>query len=132
MVFKPQPLTSVYNMASDPGDADPTTAQATAHPQSDSLLFKLPAEIRNNIYELVVLKAECLSTRWTEDHGRIATSSNRWLEYIPPTALQPELSKTCRVMREKVLSIFYGWNQFTFSSTWHPDHDLVREKRWLL
>ena len=59
------------------------------------VFLKLPAEIRNQIYRLVLLSHQKL---------KIGTDD----------ALQPDLTKVCRQIRCETLSIFYGNNEFVF------------------
>ena len=84
-------------------DADMTEAMATTseadrevHQQTQSPLFKLPAELRNSIYELACLKKSFVLIDY---HG------------CRRHALQPALSRACRALRIETLPIWYS-NKF--------------------
>lgn len=70
----------------------------------DSAFLRLPAELRNSIYELVVvweapIRVKALGTPDSPSH-------------VPTLVVQPELARTCRAIRREVLPIFYGMNNF--------------------
>ena len=91
------------------------------------LLFKLPAELRNIIYKLVVIRQykqvlvdegskETLvtkhnSTDGSDDSSAANTTSTRG-EVV---AVQPALTRTCSVIRKETLPIFYGTHDFVLN-----------------
>lgn len=83
-------------------------ASAVAANASSSCAFlQLPAELRNIIYELAVLK-----------NHRILTT----LDQIPdiPDDIQPPLTQTCRQIREECLPIYYEQNVFVYGRRNEP------------
>lgn len=82
--------------------SDNNVAAATGHLHSP--LFKLPAELRNAIWELVVAEDQPLHVEppltYRLDRADVGT------------VLQPPLTKTCRAIRTEALPIFYSANKF--------------------
>lgn len=80
---------------------EPAAEQRPASP-----LFKLPAELRNRIYEYAL----------TDDKQPLVVV-HTWLSVSNGYGLcmQPALVRTCRAIRNEALSIFYSSNEFTAS-----------------
>ena len=74
-------------------------AQFSSPPQPGGLLFKLPPELRNVIYELVVTRK-----------GKMAIVNQIISNIRSP--VQPDLTRTCSKIRTEALPIFYGINTF--------------------
>ena len=77
-------------------------------------LFRLPAELRNRIYELALVQKKHI-------HASIAGCEESWSRpnskqvkraILALTLRQPPLTRTCRKLREEALPIFYGGNVF--------------------
>lgn len=83
-------------------------------------LLGLPPEIREQIYDLVVLKSRDPCITMLPNH-----SSHK----SEVSACQPALSVTNRQLREEVLPIFYSTNLFLAEVSWREDLDTA--KRWL-
>ncbi|KAK5680346.1 hypothetical protein LTS10_007273 [Elasticomyces elasticus] len=73
-------------------------------------LLKLSAELRNSIYELVLLSDDFIDIR---------------------TELQPALAKTCRQIREECIQIYYGRSRFEFVTANAQDDALDGITHWL-
>ncbi|KAK5682768.1 hypothetical protein LTS10_005898 [Elasticomyces elasticus] len=80
----------------------------TATMSSTPPFFRLPQELRDDIYRLVVVKS----------HGTVGFSMERNIWAKPPEAhqyleasKQPALSQTCRALRDEVLPIYYSENK---------------------
>ena len=67
--------------------------------------LSLPAELRNHIYELVVVKDEY-------EPIEIRDKAEPHDESGEDERLQPSLSHACRQLRDEVLPIYYGRNRF--------------------
>ena len=87
--------------------ATSATANTTSQ-QSTSPLFRLPAELRNRIYELVLKETPHFFVRCAccvpSDHN----------------ATQSPLTSTCRAIRSETLGIFYG-NDFCLVRKLHAE-----------
>lgn len=95
--------------------------EATSSLQAASPLFRLPAELRNIIYEMAL----------PEDHP-ISVGTTPWYSSttVPPgTGTQPALTRTCRAIRHEALPIFYAENVF-ITSLAHPINEAWM-RRWL-
>ncbi|KAK4610044.1 hypothetical protein CLAFUW4_13682 [Fulvia fulva] len=68
-------------------------------PQTNCRLFKLPGEIRNRIYRLVLVDA--------------VGDADGYIEYDTTGYSVPPLLKTCKAIRSENRAIFYYENQFT-------------------
>ena len=68
-----------------------------------SLLLMLPAELRNRIYEMVLLRPEVINLVYLDP---------RRLKHLEHEVAQPSLTRTCHQIREETLPIFYGQNVF--------------------
>lgn len=104
----------------------------------NSLLNRLPAEMRNEIYRLVVTSSTALkvcSSSVTnhdddDDDGRSG-----------PTATQPALTKVCKKIRAESLGLFYLSNKFNIHITGSPrgnsklqedfERQTIEVTRWL-
>lgn len=85
-------------------------------------LLRLPAELRNHIFQLSVLKLFSIDI--------LSRNSKRQ----SPRLLQPSLSRTSRQLRREVLPIFYGGNAFEIDGTRYsrplpPDNMLIDSPR---
>ena len=70
-----------------------------------SPFLNLPAEIRNIIYDLVLVKAKPISVT---DSQSVHTPAG-----IKRGVKQPSLLRVCRAIRAETLSVFYSGNNFT-------------------
>lgn len=97
-----------------------TTNAGTAEP----LLLKLPPELRNYIYELALVEPYTMDLEAEDVAGRIAE-----------VVLQPDLTRTCKQIRQEALPIFYGRNTFEIyvCSDWPGEHaePFLVLPRWL-
>ena len=99
--------------------------------------FSLPAELRNQIYELVVVNSEHkpIEIKHKTEHDVDGTNDERH---------QPSLSRVCRQLHNEVLPIYYGKNSFVspldtlfMSAISCANHDLFQQRdqftflRWL-
>lgn len=78
--------------------------QLTAKPRCH--LLELPPELRNRIYELVVVRDEPVKTVIISDFQHRACFAR---------LQQPRITATCQQIRQESLSIFYTCNSFRFS-----------------
>ncbi|PPJ51503.1 hypothetical protein CBER1_07969 [Cercospora berteroae] len=106
---------SIQLTAADLSSSNPLLLVA----MENSLLGKLPAELRNNIYKFV-LEAE---------KPLVICSQSRNLN----TATQPSLTRVCRQIRSETLEIFYHSNTFiaeieTYSETTWSKADGVTDR----
>jgi len=85
------------------------SAQLSSAPEpGGGLLFKLPAELRNVVYELAVARRRCIV--WVhlyvvDERGELALEHEN-------NAIQPALTRTCSAIRTEALPIFYELNTF--------------------
>lgn len=99
--------------------------------------FSVPAELRNQIYELVVVNSEHIpiEIKLKAEHDVDGTNDER---------LQPSLSRVCRQLHNEVLPIYYGKNSFVspldtllMSAISCANHELFQQRdqftflRWL-
>ncbi|KAK4893552.1 hypothetical protein LTR27_008019 [Elasticomyces elasticus] len=83
-----------------------------------SRLLELPAELRNRIFELVVVKPQPIRTACCKP---CIKDQNSWAdERLLPQ--QPAITRANRQLRAEVLPIFYGLNTFRIP------HNILREK----
>lgn len=77
------------------------------------LLEKLPSELRNSIYDLVVVKTEPVLIRATKSarRKRLRFFAISKKSYNAPL---PALSRTCRQIYSETLPIFFASNSFMF------------------
>ncbi|KAF7189273.1 hypothetical protein HII31_09426 [Pseudocercospora fuligena] len=93
-----------------------------------SPLQKLAPELRNRIYEAVLVSDSCLVT----------TCENAWFGPILPTATQPLITKVCKQMREETLRLFYNSNTFQIllqipgNDANTPSKQTLDARNWLL
>ncbi|KAK3713460.1 hypothetical protein LTR37_008418 [Vermiconidia calcicola] len=73
-----------------------TTTQEVAIAAEPNRLQKLPAELRNRIYELALPRSE------------VVHAAYRSAEYVEPRVKQPALTRTCKQIRAEALPLFYG------------------------
>ncbi|KAK3116245.1 hypothetical protein LTR53_003616 [Teratosphaeriaceae sp. CCFEE 6253] len=86
----------------------PHARQPSELPQS--LLLRLPPELRNHIYEYVLIVETPISRNlpprsWWGTEAHI-------LRQFATAVRQPPLTRTCRVIRSETIPIFYGANTF--------------------
>lgn len=87
--------------SSTPTSSQTSTPTSTSQPQC-LFLQKLPAELRNEIYRLVLVEN-------SDDHP--VQNLSRLYDNASPT-LDPPLLKTCRQIREETSTIFWQENMF--------------------
>lgn len=75
----------------------------------NSILFRLPAELRVIIYEFAIVQEESID---------IETAGAR----------PPSIAQSCQIIRQETLPIFYQKNRF---STWIVNYDLSVQTQWL-
>ncbi|KAK5172866.1 uncharacterized protein LTR77_002986 [Saxophila tyrrhenica] len=97
-----------------------SSTQATPAKSSDSVLMRLPAELRNTIYELVLLQDEkvIVTSLRRSPRGRSRTGNNSlWLRSIRQGRGEPDLSllSVSKQVRQETLSIFYRGHRFYIS-----------------
>jgi hypothetical protein len=85
-------------------------------------LYKLSPELRNNIYELVLVT----SGKATQADGKQTTTS---VEIITET--QPALLRTCRQIRSEGLAMYYHHNIFKFTTTTADATALLPIVKWM-
>jgi len=86
-------------------DAESTSAKAS--------LFKLPAELRNRIYELVLLKAKPIRVPLRERVLQNFLSDFRYIEVLPRALLfEPGLLRVNHQAYAEATPVFYGGNTF--------------------
>lgn len=101
-----------------------------------SPLLALPAELRNRIYELVLIKEVCIEVIIYCIDGCIIKELQS--QHLANRVQQPPLTRTCRQLREESLSIFYTGNVFLIrrsNGDSHLDHGSHDDEeplvRWL-
>lgn len=87
--------------------------------------LSLPAELRNRIYELVLITFDDEN----EEGGLLSTDITLRCPARVRSSLgcQPSLSRTCRTIRAETLPIFYGCNEFRHSINEAPFALLVEK-----
>ena len=97
--------------------------------QQTSGFFKLPAELRNRIYELVVVSNKPLKV-WTSLRHAL---DGRFLYTVRKGRFEvegePGICQISRQARSKALNIYYGGNVFEFiAAFWSKEelHDEIR------
>lgn len=101
---------------------------ATDQLSSSGLFAKLPAELRNCIYELVLIKTvpygHCqeLVLIKTRPHGHCRADRRTYPE-------QPALTRTCKLIRNEALPLFYSKNIFIMDAMCQRHVEAAR--RWL-
>ncbi|KAK5706204.1 hypothetical protein LTR97_001191 [Elasticomyces elasticus] len=75
---------------------------------STPTFFRLPAELRDEIYRLVVTISRPI---WYSLEEHTWTKPREPHQYLIKGSEQPALSRTCRALREEVLSVYYGENE---------------------
>lgn len=91
-------------------------AISTETTHQESRLMKLPAELRNLIYELVVVEAKTIDIV-DPDHVQGGPG-------VSERAKQPGIAQVCRQLRREVLPIFYSQNTFRVNACgyWYLSH----------
>lgn len=110
-------------MEPPPNNAPTGALQLVAAEQHNlkSPLLSLPAELRNYIWELVVVRDQPID----------ATPVAQYISpsYVQGLVKQPPLSQVCRSVRQEVVSIFYGSNDFIAGLKF--EQDAVNLEKWL-
>ena len=104
----------------------PDESTEFAEPQPGGMLFRLPAELRIAIYELVVVRTckelsvdpTIIDLRIIRDHG-----------YSEVEAAQPPLTRTCSAIRKETLPIFYKAHDFSINTSTQSEEATTRQ--WL-
>lgn len=81
---------------------------------SRSNLLQLPPEIRNLIFNILVVRFEPLIAQVRRVHHLKKGRRSNTISKFP---LEPAIARVNRQLREEVLSIFYGSNHFIFEKT---------------
>ncbi|KAF2173708.1 hypothetical protein M409DRAFT_15982 [Zasmidium cellare ATCC 36951] len=84
---------------------DPTTIS-----KKKMNIFSLPGELRNRIYQHLVLRdapINVVELKWTKDRTG----------YLPALIPQPALAQTCKTLRQEVLSLYCAENRFQVGVT---------------
>jgi hypothetical protein len=79
----------------------------------DSLLGKLPGELRNRIYEIAILQPDGVMRLNLSDD--IPKSDYDYPEDMAIAQTTLRLASTCQAIRSEVLSLFYASHHFTFN-----------------
>lgn len=96
-------------------------AQHDPPPEQTSGFFKLSAELRNLIYEDLIIEHD--DALWvTADRHSVA-------EDIGPGPTPPPITQVSRLLRDETLPIYYGVN--TFSISLMRERNVRMAKRWL-
>lgn len=99
--------------------ADSTANEDATAQQPAIPLFRLPAELRNRIYELVLMFRHPL--------GAHRDLMGDWeAEMTPCNVAQPALARTCRAIRSESLPIFYAQNTFVVTLELPEEERAVR------
>ncbi|KAK5721851.1 hypothetical protein LTR15_006444 [Elasticomyces elasticus] len=88
--------------------------------------FRLPPELRNMIYDLVLPR--------NEDYTAVRPSTLMGLDHWLPSATIPQLLATCTLIRAEALPIFYGTNTFVLAlgvDGWNNQGEFLDTLRWL-
>jgi hypothetical protein len=87
-----------------------TTLQL-AHPRAsqNSLLLNLPPELRNRIYELVLVSHDLIEV--DSNHANYEVEDN--LEEDKSTIKEPPLLRTCQIIRNEATPLYYSSNAFS-------------------
>jgi len=83
-----------------------------------SRLLSLPAELQLSIYELVVIEPEIVllncgcDSSYSNDRDKWREDQAAWEDGIKHPPSEPGLTRTCKVLREITLPMFYKHNTF--------------------
>ena len=118
LLLKYPPSTITTNQASEQN----TIAETSQFHQSRSL--RLPAELRNRIYELALIndKAYDVATRATTEDDA-SPVKDKVAIHTQMHASEPALLYTCKEIREEGHPIFYGRN--AFGHDLHSTHEVL-------
>lgn len=94
-------------------------AQYDPRPDQTSGLFSIPPELRNAIYELLIVEQD--------DALRVVAKRNH--EYAGLKPSPPPLCQVCHEIRNETLPIFYGVNVFSMTLLCHSN--VAMAKGWL-
>lgn len=90
----------------------------------NSPLMKLPAELRNDIYELVLTRARPIELEYDHDRRRVIVDIWDDAEQASvkpsPSGYLTALPSTCRALRTECSSLIYTNNTFTFYNVIYP------------
>jgi hypothetical protein len=90
-----------------------TQESATQHNHTQSWLYRLPAELRNRIYELALPAGQGLAIS------------------VKAAAAQPALTRVCKLIRQEALPVSYGNNAFLINLDQDGPRDFKTPERWL-
>ena len=108
-------LTSDHIMKTIDGSDTSTSARKDEKSDSMGLFSRLPAELRNVIWELVVLRDKRV-VRFCSDLKED--------EAVVDSAEQPALTRTCSAIRNETIPMFYTMNNFFV-------RDIRSTRKWL-
>ncbi|KAK5170967.1 uncharacterized protein LTR77_004111 [Saxophila tyrrhenica] len=98
----------------------PQLTFTTINPQTQSPLFRLPPEIRNEIYSLV------FSDVRTDHGGRFElhpVTERFWRDNIPPTSVL-SICRTCRLVNTEIYGMFSAMHDFSMHFFYLRDADI--------
>jgi len=101
-----------------------TSKKDPSRPLTDNSIMRLPPELRNTIYELVLLKPSCSPSNdpTTYIRKRCSTKGNRtnfhttWKDVVKSWR-EPTLLRVCKAIREETLGMYYKANTFELRIT---------------
>lgn len=86
------------------------------HALQNSLLFDLPAELRNRIYQLVLVSDECIEVDAAMSTNRARTrSETKRTNRSGPVIREPALLQSCGIIRGEATQMYYALNRFASS-----------------
>ena len=84
----------------------------SAQIKANSPLLALPAELRNQIYDLALIQAQPIRLSYN-DALRVGHNRQPAHAELATRMRQPPLTRACRQIRSEPLKTFYGNNMFT-------------------
>ncbi|ELR06204.1 hypothetical protein GMDG_07859 [Pseudogymnoascus destructans 20631-21] len=85
----------------------------------DSRLFTLPAEIRIAIYTLLLVSRDALCPNVMAIFNDVQSREQSEISFLSlPHERTLAIARTCTRVRDEVLPIYFGSNNFVFKSTW--------------
>lgn len=92
---------------------------ATTTAAQQSLLLSLPPELRNRIYELVLIDEEFIPLRQDSEDTKAVTRAGQRVRkpLVETTIEEPPLLQSCRQIRNEAIQIYYARNTFVCEST---------------
>lgn len=95
---------------------------AEDQPRDACLLLKLPAELRNRIFELALIEDKPIDMgTWGKNPDRRDGAAVLCAYRMVVGASEPSLLRTCQNVRKEGLPIYYGQNVFHYSSAFAPN-----------